>query len=249
MMKVSLITACYNSSKYISSAIESIINQNYTNIEYIIIDGASNDGTCEVVKFYAHHIDKFVSEPDCGIYDAMNKGLRIATGDIIGILNSDDLYVDNFVISKVVDQFEKFKCDALYADLYYVKRDQIKTIVRKWQTRTFSLGSFKTGWHPPHPTFFVKKEIYDRYGIFDLEFNLAADFELMLRFLEKYKIQTTYLQQPLIRMRLGGATNKSIKNILLQNIECYRAFKKNDLPVSIFYPFLRLLPKLTQFLK
>jgi glycosyltransferase involved in cell wall biosynthesis len=249
MMRVSLITACYNSSRYISSAIESIINQDYAEIEYIIIDGASTDGTIDIVKSYGSRIAKFISEPDNGIYDAMNKGLRLATGNIIGILNSDDLYVDNSVISLVVDQFEKCKCDALYADLYYVKQEQINNIVRKWKTRVFSPGSFRTGWHPPHPGFFVRKEIYDRYGIFDLEFKLAADFELMLRFLEKYKIQTTYLPQPLIRMRLGGATNKSIKNILFQNIECYKAFKKNKIPVSVFYPFLRLLPKLVQFLK
>jgi glycosyltransferase involved in cell wall biosynthesis len=246
-MKISIITVCYNSEKYIESAINSVLSQDYTDIEYIIIDGNSQDQTKEIIKKYLDRIHKFISEPDKGIYDAMNKGLNLATGEIIGFLNSDDLYIDNTIITQVVASFRQSNCDILYGDLYYVKADNPDIIIRKWKTKSFKNESFKRGWHPPHPTFIVRKNIYLKYGYFNCQFKLAADFELMLRFLEKYKVKSTYLCKSIVKMRLGGTTNKNIKNIIIQNIECYKAFIINDLDVSIIYPLYRLLPKIKQF--
>lgn len=248
-MKISIITVCYNSEKHIKSAIESVINQTYKNIEYIIVDGASKDSTIEIVKSYGDKITKFVSEPDKGIYDAMNKGFKMATGDYLAVINSDDFYMSNDAIASVVHELELKKTDSLFADLIYVEENNTDKQVRYWKSNSFVKNSFKKGWHPAHPTFFVKNEIYKKYGYFDLSFKLAADFELMLRFLEKYQITSTYLAKPIIKMRLGGATNKNFKNIFHQNIECYNAFKVNELSVSILYPLYRLLPKLIQFFK
>jgi glycosyltransferase involved in cell wall biosynthesis len=248
-LKISIITVCYNSEKHIKTAIESVINQTYKNIEYIIVDGASKDKTVDIVKSYGDKITKFVSEPDKGIYDAMNKGFQMATGDYLAVINSDDFYMSNDAIESVVNELNKKQTDSLFADLIYVEENNTDKQVRYWKSNEFVKGSFKKGWHPAHPTFFVKNEIYKKYGYFDLSFKLAADFELMLRFLEKHQISSCYLPKPIIKMRLGGATNKNFKNIYNQNIECYRAFKVNQLPVSILYPLYRLLPKLIQFFK
>lgn len=246
-MKISIITVCFNSEKYIKDSIESVINQTYTNIEYIIIDGASKDKTIDIIKSYGNKINRFISEPDNGIYDAMNKGLKMATGDYLGILNSDDFYIHNKVIESVVHELKHKKTDSLFADLIYVDNLNTENHVRYWKSKPFIKNSFKKGWHPPHSTFFVKNEIYKKLGFFSLDFKLAADFELMLRFLEKHQISSCHFPQPLIKMRLGGATNKNIKNIIYQNIECYKAFKVNQLSISFLYPIYRLLPKLAQY--
>ena len=248
-MKISIITVCYNSEKHIKSAIESVINQTYQNIEYIIVDGASKDRTVEIVKSYGNKITKFVSEPDKGIYDAMNKGFKMATGDYLAIINSDDFYMHNNVISSVVAELELKKTDCLFADLIYVEENNSDKQVRYWKSKPFVKNSFKKGWHPPHPTFFVKNEIYKKYGYFDLSFKLAADFELMLRFLEKYEISSCYLPEVIVKMRLGGASNESFKSIYIQNIECINSFKKNGLKVPLYYPVVRLLPKIFQYFK
>lgn len=246
-MKISIITVCYNSEKYIRSAIESVINQTYNDIEYIIVDGSSKDKTVDIIKSYGNKISKFVSEPDKGIYDAMNKGLKMATGDIVAILNSDDFYIDNNVIASIVNELQMKKTDSLFADLIYVEENNSDVQVRYWKSEPFVKGAFQKGWHPAHPTFFVKNEVYKKFGYFNLDFKLAADFELMLRFLEKHQISSCYLPEAIIKMRLGGATNKNIKNIFNQNLECYRAFKINQLRVPVFYPVYRLLPKLLQY--
>lgn len=247
-MKISIITVCFNSEKHIKSAIESVINQSYNNIEYIIIDGGSKDKTVDIIKSYGSKVNQLISEPDKGIYDAMNKGLQMATGDYLGILNSDDFYIHNEVISMVVNELLEKKTDSLFADLIYVEEEHPEIQVRYWKSQPFVKGSFQKGWHPAHPTFFVKNEIYKKLGYFSMDFKLAADFELMLRFLEKHQISSCYLPQAIIKMRLGGATNKNIKNIFNQNIECYKAFKVNQLKISLLYPLYRLLPKLLQFI-
>ena len=248
-MKISIITVCYNSQKYIRSAIDSVINQTYNDIEYIIIDGASKDSTVEIIKSYGQKITKFISEPDKGIYDAMNKGLKLATGDYLAVLNSDDFYINNHVIADVVGELQKRQTDSLFADLIYVEELNPENKVRYWKSKPYLNNAFTKGWHPAHPTFFVRNQVYKKYGYFNLDFNLAADFELMLRFLEKHQITSCYLAKPLIKMRLGGATNKNIRNIFVQNIECYKAFKTNNLNVSFLYPIYRLVPKLTQYFK
>lgn len=248
-MKISIITVCYNSGKTIEDTFKSVQSQSYKDIEYIVIDGGSKDNTLELINQYKEIIDYSVSEKDNGLYDAMNKGIEKATGDVIGFLNSDDLFCDDMAVEKVMNVFnENSKIDSVYADIYYVDQNNTDKIVRKWITG--KQKTFKKGWHPAHPTLYIKKKVYNQYGGFNLKFKLASDFEIMLRFIEKYKISTIYLPEPLIKMRLGGETNKSVENIFRQNKECIKAFKDNDLKVnSIMYPFFRIIPKFFQFLK
>lgn len=251
-MKISIITVCYNSEKYIRTAIESVLSQSYDNIEYILVDGGSKDNTVSIIKDYEPLFNdrmRWVSEPDKGLYDAMNKGVRMATGDIIGLINSDDLFCDNHAVEKVINVFTKQReLDSVYADLFYVSQSDTDKIVRRWVTG--KQKAFKNGWHPAHPTLYIKKEVYEKFGYFNLDFKLAADFEIMLRFLEKFKISTFYLQEALVKMRLGGETNKSFKNIYNQNVECIKAFTTNGVFVNkMLYPFLRMIPKLLQYKK
>jgi glycosyltransferase involved in cell wall biosynthesis len=248
-MKISIITVSYNSENTIETTFKSVLQQTYSNIEYIVVDGGSTDSTLKIAEKYSEIITVLVSEQDNGLYDAMNKGINLATGDIIGLINSDDLFCDSDALNKVAKVFKKDKnLDSVYADLFYVNQKDINKISRRWVTGV--QREFKYGWHPAHPTFYIKKTIYDKFGLFDLSFSLAADFEIMLRFLDKYKISTTYLKEPLVKMRLGGETNKSLKNIYYQNIECLRAFKKNNIKVTkLLYPFFRIIPKFFQFNK
>ena len=246
-MKISIITVSYNSENTIETTFKSVLQQTYSNIEYIVVDGGSTDSTLKIAEKYSEIITVLVSEQDNGLYDAMNKGINLATGDIIGLINSDDLFCDSDALNKVAKVFKKDKnLDSVYADLFYVNQKDINKISRRWVTGV--QRKFKCGWHPAHPTFYIKKTIYDKFGLFDLSFSLAADFEIMLRFLDKHKISTNYLKEPLVKMRLGGETNKSLKNIYYQNIECLRAFKKNNIKViKLLYPFLRIIPKFFQF--
>lgn len=251
-MKISIITVSYNSSLTIRDTLASVLNQTYQNIEYIIVDGFSNDNTVDILKEYEPQLKgrmKWISEPDKGLYDAMNKGIQMATGDVIGIINSDDLFCDIHAIEKVMQIFkENESLDSVYADLFYVAQNDTSKIVRRWITGRQK--QFKYGWHPAHPTLYIKKEVYNKYGLFNLNYKLAADFEIMLRFLEKYCISTYYLQEAFVKMRLGGATNKSFRNIYNQNIECIQAFRLNGLKVNfLLYPFFRIVPKLFQFKK
>ena len=248
-MKISLITVTFNSGGTLRDTIQSVLSQTYPEIEYIIVDGLSEDSTIDIIKEYVPLFKgrlKWISEKDNGLYDAMNKGFKMATGEIVGIINSDDLLTESGVIGKVIDCFEGHKdIDCVYADLYYVSQYDTSKIVRHWITG--KQRSFSKGWHPAHPTFYVKREIYSKYGLFDLDFKFAADFELMLRLVEKEHIRLFYLPEPLVRMRLGGTTSKNLTNIRKGNIECLNAFRKNGIPVSVLYPFYRLLPKLKQY--
>ncbi|WP_291866345.1 glycosyltransferase family 2 protein [Maribacter sp.] len=247
-MKISLITGTYNSEEYIQDCVSSINEQDYTTIEHIIIDGASTDNTIHIINNTENRVTKIVSEPDNGIYDAMNKGIQLATGDVIGILNSDDFYTNSNVISTVISAFINNEVDCVYGNLFYVDQKNPSIIKRKWITGEYNLKKgFKNGWHPAHPAFFVKKEIYNKYGSFDTNFKIAADFELMLRFLDKHKISSHYIPEALVRMRLGGESNKSYQSNIDGNKECIKAFKKNDLSISKLYPIVRLLPKLKQY--
>ena len=246
-MKITLITVTYNSASTIKDCISSIYNQTYEDIEHIVIDGASKDNTVEIIKSIPNRVVKLISEPDKGIYDAMNKGISHASGEVVGILNSDDFYRENNVIENIMKLFQKQKTDCIFANINYVHPINVDRIVRKWISGPYGSKDFNKGWHPPHPAFFVKNEYFKIYGDYDLSFKLAADFELMLRFLEKYKLSNYYYPESIVNMRLGGVTNRNLRNIFDQNIECYKAFKKNQLKVSILYPLFRLLPKIKQF--
>jgi len=226
-----------------------VLSQTHKDIEHIIMDGASTDGTIDIIKSYRYEITKFISEPDNGLYDAMNKGILLATGDVIGLLNSDDFYKDEFVIEKIAKEFAMTKVDCVYGDLQYVSASDVNKIVRYWRSKPYKNGLFQNGWHPAHPTFFVKKEIYQKYGLFNLNFKIAADYELMLRFLEKYKINSSYIPQVLVQMRLGGKSNSSIKNIIKANIESYKAWRINGLSINPFMFIMKPLSKILQFVK
>lgn len=210
-MKVSIITVVYNNANFIKDAIESVLTQSYENIEYIVIDGASNDGTVEIIKRYGNKITHFLSEKDHGIYDAMNKGLKLASGDIIGILNSDDFYISNNVINMVVEVFLYNNVDSVFADLVYVNPDNLAKVVRYYDSSYFSPSKFSYGWMPAHPTFFVRRDIYEKYGFFKTDYKIAADYELLVRFLGKHRISYFYLQIPLVKMRIGGVSTTSLK--------------------------------------
>lgn len=246
-MKVSIITVSYNSASTIEHTINSVINQDYPDIEYIIVDGKSTDGTLDTIKKYENKISKTISEKDEGIYFAINKGIQLATGDIIGILNSDDFYVHGRVISKVVQTFISKNADAVYADLVYVLKDDTGKIFRYWKAGEYKHGLFKKGWMPPHPTFFVKKEVYDKYGLYNTKLFLAADYELMLRFIHKMKISLSYLPQVIVKMRVGGKGNISFSQRLKANREDRLAWKLNGLKPGLFTLVLKPLLKVKQY--
>jgi len=240
-MKISIITVCLNSAKTIESTIQSVLSQNYPEIEYIIIDGGSTDGTTEIINRYRPKINKVVSEKDNGIYDAINKGILLTTGDIIGNINSDDFYASSDVIEKVVKKMVEKEADVCWGDLVYVDRYNPDKIVRRWESSGYKDDKFKSGWMPPHPTFFVRRQVYNGYGLFNTDFKIAADYELMLRFLENHRVKSCYIPETLVKMRIGGKTQKSIRNIrnvLRYKWEDYRAWGANGLrvnPINIIF--------------
>lgn len=248
-MKISIITVVYNNDKTIKSAIESVLTQSYSNIEYVIIDGGSSDKTVNIINEYKDQIGYFISEKDKGIYDAMNKGINSATGDVIGILNSDDLYQDTNVIENVMNQFNQNpSIDIVYGDLVYVKSDNVNKVVRNWKSNPYYNRFFENGNVPPHPSLFVKKRIYEEAGLFNLDFKLAADYEFMLRIFKKHNFKSKYINKVIVKMRLGGATNQSFSNIKKQNIEILKAWKHNQLKLPFLLMPLRIIKRLIQFI-
>jgi len=248
-LKISIITVAFNSQSTIKHTIESVKSQDYSNIEYIVIDGGSTDWTLEVLNYCKENIDYFISENDSGIYDAMNKGIRAATGDIIGILNSDDFYPNNHVISKVADVFNTTKCDCLYGDLVYVKNSDSRKIVRYWKSGKFNVNKITKGWMLPHPTFFVRKTVYNQFGMYNTQLKSAADYEMILRLLYKYQLKVEYIPEIMVKMRMGGKSNESIFNRLRANYEDNMAWNLNDLYKPYFIRILKPMMKLKQFFK
>ena len=246
MIKVSIITATYNSSKTILDTIDSVLTQTYPNIQHLIIDGLSTDNTIQLIKSTNFNGEIQIGK-DKGIYDAMNNGIAIANGDIIGILNSDDYYADETVIEKIVALFEATNCDAVYGDLLYVDADDTDIIKRNWVSGSYKRENFLKGWMPPHPTFFVRKELYTKYGNFNISLSSAADYELMLRFLFKYDATLAYLEKIVVHMRVGGKSNVSIKNRIIANLEDRKAWKINGLKPRWYTLFLKPVRKLGQF--
>lgn len=248
-MKISVITVSYNSEKTIRDTIESVYNQSYDEIEYIIIDGKSTDRTLKIIKEYESkfqnsNIDfKWISEKDNGIYDAINKGIKISKGDVVGVLNSDDYYIDNAVLADVAETFKNKDCECLYANLKYI--DPItEKVTRDWKSKTFINGLFDKSWTPAHPTFYCKKLIYDKYGLYRTDFKIAADVELMYRFLEKNNVSSYYLDRYLVTMRQGGVSSSGLKSTIIITKEMIRAYKDNgnhlNLVKYLFYKGLKL---------
>lgn len=232
-MKISIITATYNSGKTIADTLDSVATQSHDDVEHIVVDGQSNDDTLSILDAHRGRIARLVSEPDQGIYDAMNKGIGMATGEVIGLLNSDDVFADRDSLSEVAAVMQDPDVDCCYGDLVYVDSGDLSRIVRYWKSRPYEAGLFRKGWVPPHPTFYVRRHVYERYGRFDLNYRLAADFELMLRFLEKHRIRSVYIPRVLVKMRLGGATNQSLANIFKQNVEIYRSARQHQIGMSV----------------
>jgi glycosyltransferase len=247
--KISIITVSFNSQSTIKHTIQSVASQDYQNKEYILIDGASTDWTLDIISFLKDKINYFVSEKDNGIYNAMNKGIKASSGDIIGILNSDDFYSNNEVLSKVANIFEETDCDCLYGDLVYVDKGDARNIVRYWKSGEFSKRKLRMGWMLPHPTFFVKKEIYEKYGLYNIKLKTAADYEMILRLLHNDSIKVEYLPEILIKMRIGGESNSSFLNRLKGNYEDNLAWDMNNLRKPPFIRFLKPLRKIKQFFK
>ncbi|MDO1449810.1 glycosyltransferase family 2 protein [Rhodocytophaga aerolata] len=247
-MKISIITVAYNSALTIDATIRSVLSQTYNDIEYILIDGNSSDGTQDIIASYGHPSIRWISEPDKGIYDAMNKGIAMATGDVIGILNSDDFYRDSQVLSHVAKAFLKTNADSVYGDLAYVEARDTSKILRYWKSGQYKEGSFLHGWMPPHPTFFVRREVYNKYNGFDTRLKSAADYELMLRLIHKHKISVAYLPEVLVFMRAGGKSNQSLSNRLKANREDHLAWQLNNINPNLLTLILKPLRKVEQFL-
>lgn len=250
-MKISIITVTYNCSDVLNHCLTSVKNQSYKNIEHIVIDGGSSNNTMELLKAKKNQLSFLLSEPDKGVYDAMNKGIENAKGDIIGFLNADDFYANHKVLSKVADLFKSnSKLDACYADLNYVNPKDTTKIIRYWKSNKFVSGLFSKGWCPPHPTFFVRSSIYKKYGKFNLKYRISSDVDLMIRFLEVYRIRTKYVSEVWVKMRLGGISNSSLKNIILQNIDVLRALKSYRLNSNFIIFFShKIIIRIKQFLK
>lgn len=247
-MKVSIITATYNSAATIKDTLQSVSVQNYSDIEHIIVDGKSNDHTLDLVNTFGHVV-KIKSEKDSGIYDAMNKGITMSTGDIVGILNSDDFYVYDTVISDVVDIFNSdSNIQCVYADLIYVDPFDTNKIVRKWNSGHYAMDSFIYGWMPPHPTFFVRRDLYQKYGFFNTTLSTAADYELMLRFLYLHKSTCKYLPKTIIKMRAGGASNQSFKARYNANRQDRLAWSLNGITPKWYTLLLKPLRKIIQYI-
>ena len=244
---VSIITVSFNSSKTIRDTLHSVALQDYPHIEHIIIDGLSTDDTINIVNSFSH-VSKVRSEKDNGIYDAMNKGIRISSGKIVGILNSDDFYPGPSVISKVVEKLTIDGTSSLYGDLVYVHQNDVQKRLRTWIAGEFKTSKFLYGWMPPHPTFFVHRKMYEDFGYFNTSLRSAADYELMLRFLYKHRISVSYLPQIIVKMRSGGMSNASIANRIKANKEDSEAWRINGLTPHIYTSWLKPLRKLSQFI-
>lgn len=245
-MLVSIITVSFNAASTIRETIASVLSQRNIDLEYIVIDGASTDGTVDMIRSYGPQIAHFLSEPDLGIYDAMNKGIDIASGDIIGILNADDTYAAPDVLASVVAAFNP-DVDAVYANLVYVDQKATDIVRRTWLSGEYTDGAFDRGWMPPHPTFFARREVYEKYGYYSLKLKSAADYEFMLRVVHRHKIQLAYLNRIIIRMRVGGKSNVTIKNRLIANREDRMAWKMNGIKPGLLTLIRKPLSKLGQF--
>ncbi|MBS3992792.1 MAG: glycosyltransferase [Bacteroidetes bacterium] len=245
-MRISVITATYNCSKTIALCLQSIQNQKI-DIEHLCIDGNSTDGTLDILVKQKKTNIKIISEPDKGIYDALNKGIKIASGDIIGILHADDEFYNDDTISKISNSFKETDADVIYGDLVYTSVHNTSKIIRYWKSRVFNKYLLKKGWMPPHPTVFMKKEVYHRHGLFDLNYKIAADYDYMLRVFSDPDLKITYLPIVITRMRMGGSSNKNLKNILRKSHEDYEVIKKNNLPYPLWVLFLKNISKVKQF--
>ena len=230
-MKVTLITATFNSASSIKTCLDSVVLQNYNDLEYLIIEGKSSDYTLNIVKDYQHKYPyiKLISEKDYGIYDALNKGIQLAIGDVVGFVHSDDLFASNHILTDVVNQLQNDQLDGVYGDLQYVDKVDLSKVIRLWKSCAFKPSLLKLGWMPAHPTLFLLKEVYEKHGLFDLTYKIAADYDFMLRVLKDNSLKFGYLPKVITKMRVGGASNRNLKNIIQKTREDYRTIRSNQI--------------------
>lgn len=248
-MKISIVTVVYNGAATIASAVDSVLAQDHPDVEYIVIDGGSKDETVKILQSYGDKIAVLVSEPDKGIYDAMNKGVARATGEVVGILNADDFYTSSDVLAAVARQLTESQANALIGDLIFVQPDRLDHVVRYYSSKGFTIRKFERGDLPPHPTFFVRRKHYEQLGNFDTQYRMTADFDLMLRFLYIAKISYTYLPKVMVTMRTGGVTNQGIKSKIKLNREIMHSMRKNGLPASVFRVYAKYFTKIFQLIR
>ncbi len=244
-MKVSIITVCFNSVNTLEETLNSVLGQNYPDIEYILVDGGSTDGSLDIIKKYSGRLYRYISEPDQGIYDAMNKGIQIATGDIIAVLNSDDVYFDTATVGSMAEFMQQNHLDAAYGDLVYIDGGKNDRVTRFWKAGEYKKGAFRKGWVIPHPTFFCRRAVFERYGYYNGDFRIAADFELMLRFVEKHGILIGYLSQIIVKMRNGGRANV-VSGMIRGNWEILKSFHINGFRLSPWFFVLKPASKIVQ---
>jgi len=249
-LKISIITVCFNSDKTIRDTIQSVLTQDYPSIEYIIVDGGSNDDTLDIIREYPTCVDSIISESDKGIYDAMNKGIQLATGDVIGILNSDDFFENSKVISDVINQFESNPESSLvFGDVVLVQASNTHKIIRFYNSEKFRTWKLRFGWMPPHPASFFKRSAYMQVGTYSLDYKIASDYELFIRMLMVHKLPYSRINKVLVRMRAGGISTLGIKNSILLNSEIVHACKKNGIYTNLFLVLLKVPFKFLEFLR
>jgi len=250
-MKISIITATYNSEATLKSCMISVLHQSYKNIEYVIIDGNSTDETLDLVKQHQLQFPKIkfkiLSEIDNGIYDALNKGVQLATGDVIGFVHSDDVLASDSIVSKIAEVLKNSNVDGVYGDLEYVNKENTNNIIRHWKSKNFHPKLLKQGWMPAHPTLFLKREVYLKHGNFDLSYKIAADYDFMLRVLKDQSLKFSYIPEVITKMRVGGASNRSLKNIIQKTKEDYRAIRSNNIG-DWFSILIKNISKIKQFI-
>jgi len=246
-VNISLITVTFNAANTIEKCIKSVIAQSYPNVEYIIIDACSTDATISIINRYKNHVHHLISEPDKGIYDGMNKGIALATGDIIGIINADDHFADDHILTHVARAFQSSGADIIYGDIDYI--DKKNKIIRKWRSGVYKPGHFNRGWMPPHPSFYAKRQLFDSFGKYDLQYGSATDYELMLRFIHTHNIKVHYINKVMVRMLVGGVSNQSIGNRINAWQNDYRAMKRNRLALPYISIVLKPFRKIIQYLR
>jgi glycosyltransferase involved in cell wall biosynthesis len=227
MLSISVITAVFNRADTIGQALDSVQTQTLANVEHVVIDGASTDGTVAVLESRRERISVLVSEKDAGIYDALNKGLGLATGDVVGLMHSDDFFADERVLEKVAAAFSDPNVDGVYGDLDYVAKDKSERIIRRWRSGPYDPTKLAWGWMPPHPTLYLRRSVIEKWGGFDTSFHIAADYDQMLRYLAKGRIRLAYIPEVLVKMRVGGESNRSLSRIVRKSREDYRALRRN----------------------
>jgi len=247
-MSLSIITVVYNRRDTVEECFQSLRMQTCSSYEHVIIDGASTDGTLEVLERIKDERTNLVSEPDDGVFDALNKGIKLSSGEIIGIVHSDDVFATSTVLERVLEAFSDQTVNAVYGDLNYVKADNLMQVIRHWKAGPFLPKKLRRGWMPPHPTLFLRKEVFESFGMYDTKFSIAADYEAILRWFTQPNFKAVYIPEVLVNMRVGGQSNSSIKNLIIKSMQDFQAIRKNRMG-GLGVLALKNISKVSQFFR